>query len=889
MLFWAKKNILVVFIVFGVHMALGQKKVIGVDDLGTWGLISQNAKLNDNGSALSYYINGKPTAGKFTAVLQSTGSSWIKEFPMGYGHYFTSDNRIFLCVLPGNEIVIQYLNSERQSRIYNVGKYSVWRADGSDWLAYTKLPKSSRELLLVNLSRSEDTIVYHQVDDYFLNGNGSCFVVINKVDSSNYSLRMLNIKMGEVREIYRGVKPTNIVIDDSGRKIAFLTTSENQAKVAKNIWYWDMDIMKEPVIVQPDIFADPNLLLTSLDGFSTENGMFFCTLSNRAGVKNDYTMGPSIWRYNSAKLESDLSDGNAKNYTFSAAWYPSENKIVQLQKQGETEIQKKDGRRQLLFYNNGYRGEWNWNENSIPSCVLVDMKRGLRRSLTQPGDRNAKSYVLSPKGNHIVYYDADMSAYFHYDIESGIRRNLTSGILAKWTTYDRDDEPFASYINIGVAGFSADESKVFIYSQYDIFEIDLTGKKAPLNLTNGYGKENSIVFRFAFLPETWDSKRILLTAFNRKTKENGFFEVREGDPKSLSVLTMENALFTGVDESKYVIRNMPVRAKDADVFVVTKMDAKHAPDLYVTRDFKVFKKLSDVHPEKEFNWLTTELIDFESLDGKVSQGILYKPEDFDPKKKYPLVFYYYEKISECLNFFINPDVSIGPVNIPYLVSNGYLVFAPDVHFEIGYPGRSSYNTVMGAANMLIKLPFVDSTKMGIQGHSFGGFQTNYIITHTSRFAAACSAAGFTNFVSAYGAVIGDGYSRQGQYELYRDRIGATLWARPDLYLENSPVLRIDKINTPLLMMHNKDDGDVPVEQGLEFFTGLRRLGKTAYLLQYKDAGHVVIGDDAKDYSKRILDFFNFYLKKGKLPSWMTNKPANVIEFSYPFHSQVVHK
>jgi dipeptidyl aminopeptidase/acylaminoacyl peptidase len=169
----------------------------------------------------------------------------------------------------------------------------------------------------------------------------------------------------------------------------------------------------------------------------------------------------------------------------------------------------------------------------------------------------------------------------------------------------------------------------------------------------------------------------------------------------------------------------------------------------------------------------------------------------------------------------------------------------------------------------MQFPWVDKEHMGLMGHSFGGFETDYVIVHSHLFAAAVSMSGMTDFVSAYGSIIGNGTSRQRQYELYRDRIGATLWQRLDLYLENSPILKANEVTTPVLLMANKKDEDVPYEQGVEFFTALRRLGKKALMLQYDNGDHQVRNlADQKDLSLRIWQFFGYYLKGEPPPKWM---------------------
>ena len=312
----------------------------------------------------------------------------------------------------------------------------------------------------------------------------------------------------------------------------------------------------------------------------------------------------------------------------------------------------------------------------------------------------------------------------------------------------------------------------------------------------------------------------------------------------------------------------PIKARDAAVYIVQRMSVGESPNYYYTTNFKNFTPLTDIHPEKDWNWLHAESHTWKALDGSSLQGILYKPENFEPSKKYPLIFYCGEKMSEGGNRYLIPAPADGRMNIPWFVSNGYLVFTPDIYYKIGDPGQSIYNAVISAADYLSKYPWVDSSKMGLQGFELGAYAVNYLVTHTNRFAAACSASGVCDLISIYGALDENGASQYPRIEGYPYRLGATLWENPDLYIKNSPIFDADKVTTPLLTMHNKKDEIVPFAQGVEFFTGLRRLGKTAWMLQYDDGDHTVWGPSAVDFSIRVGQFFDHYLKNAPAPVWM---------------------
>jgi dipeptidyl aminopeptidase/acylaminoacyl peptidase len=257
---------------------------------------------------------------------------------------------------------------------------------------------------------------------------------------------------------------------------------------------------------------------------------------------------------------------------------------------------------------------------------------------------------------------------------------------------------------------------------------------------------------------------------------------------------------------------------------------------------------------------------------------LYKPENFDSKKKYPVIIHIYERLSQNLNKFQRPGATNGALDIAWFVSQGYLVFTPDIHYKVGYPGLSAYNSVIGAVKYLSKFKWVNIKSIGIQGHSFGGYETNFIISHSKLFAAGISSSGVSNFISSYGSLETNvGTSHQFIYEMGQNRLSSTMWENPSVYIENSPIFRVDKISAPMLTVANKKDGRVNFDQGVEFFTAMRRLGKRAWMLQYDDEDHGIDHKKCyKDYLVRSTQFFDHYLKGTNAPRWMLyGVPAKV--------------
>jgi dipeptidyl aminopeptidase/acylaminoacyl peptidase len=303
------------------------------------------------------------------------------------------------------------------------------------------------------------------------------------------------------------------------------------------------------------------------------------------------------------------------------------------------------------------------------------------------------------------------------------------------------------------------------------------------------------------------------------------------------------------------------------------MSLSDYPELRLsTIDFSNERILSNTNPQQaDFNWATVELIKWKSYDGIPLEGLLYKPENFDPSKSYPLLIYYYELYADDLHNHYVPKPTASIIYPTEYASAGYIVFIPDVRYKIGHPAKSAYDCIMSGTDHVLKLvPSIDPKRMGLQGQSWGGYQTAQLITMTDRFAAAMAGAPVSNMFSAYGGIRwGSGVNRQFQYERTQSRIGKTIWEAPELYIENSPLFHLPKVKTPLLIMHNDEDGAVPWYQSIEMYTGMRRLQKPVWLLNYNGDDHNLMKNANRfDLSIRMRQFFDHYLMGQEAPIWL---------------------
>jgi dipeptidyl aminopeptidase/acylaminoacyl peptidase len=575
-----------------------------------------------------------------------------------------------------------------------------------------------------------------------------------------------------------------------------------------------------------------------------------------------------IWNYKDDYLQPmQLKNADKElKRSYAAVYYPAARRIVQLgDKDLETVITAAEGNstNALGYTDKGERVPMQWVGRTLKTAYLINTNDGTRKTIKEKLDGQ---FFISPNGKYIIWYDLVNRQWFSYDNANGAIVNISKGIPTK--VYDEEDDHPDVPEAYGIAGWLANDATVYIYDRYDIWETDPAGKKLPVNLTQGTGRKEKIRFRYLRLnPEEKffiPGQSLMLSAFQDNTKYNGFYRQelpgKNGKIKPVQQIVLGPYSYTDLQ-----------RAKDASVYALTRSNYELSPDVFTGDNIAQATQISRTNPQQQtYNWGTASLYRWTTFSGKPAEGILYKPENFDSTKQYPVIFYFYEKLTDGLYSYQAPAPTPSRLNISFFVSRGYLVFAPDISYENGYPGKSAYDYIVSAAEDLAKKPWADGKNMGIQGQSWGGYQVAYLITQTNLFKAAWAGAPVANMTSAYGGIRWEsGMNRQFQYEHSQSRIGATLWEKPELYIENSPLFNLPRVTTPVAIMSNDADGAVPWYQGIELFTGLRRLGKPVWLLNYNNEAHnLVQRQNRKDIQRREQQFFDHFLKGAPAPQWL---------------------
>jgi dipeptidyl aminopeptidase/acylaminoacyl peptidase len=498
-------------------------------------------------------------------------------------------------------------------------------------------------------------------------------------------------------------------------------------------------------------------------------------------------------------------------------------------------------------------------EAGYDDVYVVDVATGEARLLEE---KVRWGSLLSPDEGWVLWFDGETGDWMARPVDGGPVRTLNAAI----------PHPVFDELNDRPDGFYpesypqwTDDGRVVIYDAHDPWVVDPADPAGARSVTEGEGRRLGMRFRLVDPdPETptipADSD-LHLTAFHLTNKQSGVWRDRiEGTRRPTEIV---------MDDVRY---STPQRADDADVYLYTKQTFRDYPDLYVADgDLEGERKLSDANPwQDEYRWGDARLVEWVSTDGDELQGILYTPDGFDPSQQYPMMVYFYERNSDGLHSYTVPSAGGSSINRSFYVSRGYLLFVPDIPYEIGHPGESALDAVVPGVQSLIGEGFVDPERIGVQGHSWGGYQIAWMLTRTNLFAAAEAGAPVVNMTSAYGGIRwGSGMSRMFQYERTQSRIGGTLWEKPLLYVENSPIFFMDKVQTPVMFMHNDEDTAVPWEQGIEYFVALRRLGKPAWMFNYNGEPHGLRRDANRlDFAIRMQQFFDHYLKDAPPPVWM---------------------
>ena len=570
-----------------------------------------------------------------------------------------------------------------------------------------------------------------------------------------------------------------------------------------------------------------------------------------------------LWHWKDSRLQSQqqVQESADRNFSYTAMYHVGPQKFVRLADDELRSVSLAPKQNYAIgFDDREYELMGNLDGRRFRDVYVVNTATGERKLAL----KRARWYNgPSPDGESLLYYE---NGNFHvYSVKAGTTKNITQGAPVSFINVENDqnivDPPTQSL------GWTKDSKSVLISDLWDIWQVPVDGSK-PVNLTVN-GRKDQIRYRTRYALEPAEqrgegidlSKPQYFSSYGEWTKKGGIARLDPNKPGMTSVL-WEDASFGRL-----------TKPEKADVLLYTRETAIEPADFYLTdTKFGTPKRLTDMRPQvEEYHWTQgVQLVNYTCDKGDKLQAALYLPANYEKGKAYPTVVNFYEKMSQQANTFGTP--SANGFNKSVYTSNGYAVLIPDIVYKVNDPGMSAVWCMVPAVKAAIATGVVDAKKVGITGHSWGGYQTSFLVTQTDIFAAAVAGAPLTNMISMYSLIYKNtGGTNQAIFESSQGRFKGGYLDNYDAYYRNSPVFFAKNVKTPLMILHNDKDGAVDFTQGVEYFNTLRRLGKPVIMLEYTGENHgLARRPNQRDYTVRMMEYFDHYLKGAPAPDWMKN-------------------
>jgi len=897
-----RKHLLSILLVliFAFNLAAeNEEKVLSLEDYPLWKHIS-SPLISSDGNWVSYSF--RPNGGDSTLYFKNLSSDKIYEIFYGAKAKFSEDSRWAAYLIGVSKEEEKKLKKEKKpvpfkGELLNLDsgeKYTLENTAAIDFSKNSKffLAKKAKlnkkakhngtDLVLRNLETALSQNMGN-VAEYRFNKQGTLLAyTIDAENKEGNGILLLKLLKNRLILLDTGkMDYAQIVWDKKGTALAVL-----KGKQEKDLWEKDNVLLaftglegesfasfeynssKDPEFPKDMVISERVLPQRRRRQGTEENqaliwsedlSRIFCGIKEqekKPEKSKEALPNVNIWHWKDEKIQS-LQKIRFKydlNFTYRSAYHLKEKKFIQLADENMRTITlTRDGKWGVGRDNKPYLSDV---ETRQADYFAIDTTTG-KRQLIIKGIR--QTLGVSPHSRHFLYLQN--KHIWIYDFKKGTKTNLSSEAPVVFVD-EEDDHPDEKPI-FGLAGWTKDGKAVIINHKYDLWFLPLDGKN-PTNITQSTGSREQIRFRYVKLdPEEkfiTTSKPLLLSAYGEWTKKSGFYSLKIGAEPQRFIYTDKRFGF-------------PLKSKKTDTLMYTRETFIDFPDYYVSGlDFSDAKRITDANPQqKEYAWGHRILIDYSNRKGQKLQATLTLPAGYEEGKKYPMLVYFYEKMSQRLHQYSMPTYDDRPHMSTY-ASDGYLVLMPDIIFEIGKPGTSALDCISRAVNKVIELGYANPEHIGLQGHSWGGFQAAYIVTQTDQFACVVAGAAPSCIEGEFNQVFkSSGNNNHSYYSRSQGRMGTDPWKDHQLFRSQSAIQNAQKISTPFMLLHGTEDGSVDWLQSLEYYNAARYLGKEVIFLSYPgEPHHLAKEENQKDFQKRMKQYFDHYLKGKPMPDWMKN-------------------
>ena len=838
-----------------------QKKNLTPDSYAQWGNVElENISPDQKWASLRMrYKNGSDTL-----FVRNVSSLKTFYFPAAKNSVFSSGG-MFFCQT-GKDLIILDLSNGRKEIIKEISNFNYYEKN-EKLVILSAFENKNRTLTIRSLKTGKERQITN-IDQFSLNKEKG-MLAYSTFSKGKSAISIANLQKDKIFEVAEGALAfSNLSWQKNGRSLAFTTGNDPQHPQA--IYHF---IASEKKLHAFKFMPDSNSIINADTAFDSESPiiisddlqrLFFSTFSFNPQSDKNESKNVELW--GSADKRTYIQQQNADRVKKGrvAVWTPVINKAVYITSSDLPDlILSGDMRYAVLSNPADYEPQFKYT--APRDFYVMDLQNFEKKLILKNIAPEPHSFIASPAGKYFAYFkDGD---WWTYNFSTGIHKNITAKIGIKFTAKEQSLVPESV---CGSPGWTQNDTEILLYDQFDLWAVSPEGNSFK-KLTRG--RESHIKFRIAnshdkprfnhlfdgLIQDNFNLDKDLVLSARGNDEKTGFYiwNKKHGE----SSIIFKDALCDQIIYSK---------GKKYIFFREQKFDM--SPRLAVVSTSSPSKYFFKSNPQQDkFFWGRSQLIEYQNSKGIKLKGALYYPAAYNPLKKYPMIVNIYERKSYELHKYQNPTYFVeGGFNPSVFTSEGYFVLQPDISLQFQNPGISAADCVISAVKKVVQSGIVDEKRIGLMGHSFGGYESSFIITQTELFAAAIASGAITDLVSFYYTINkGNGRPDMWRFQTEEWNMGGTPYEIPKAYYDNSPINFVQNVQTPVLLWSGKNDYQVDTHQSMEFHLAMRRAGKKSMMLLYPDEGHGIINQEKqKDLSVRTLQWFDHFLKDKK-SEWIT--------------------
>jgi dipeptidyl aminopeptidase/acylaminoacyl peptidase len=886
--------------------SIAQKKNLSADDYGKWQSIGAS-ELSPNGNWIAYQIIVQEDNDSLYVVNRSTNKTYKLAFASS--PEFSRDNQwlAYRIGLPFKEaeklrdqskpieykMGLLHLSTGKIESIANVSRFGF--SENGQFLAVNVAPPKDNKdkgsvLLVKNLSDSSTRNIGNVTEYAFIIKSDYLSYIVESANVAGNSVELFNLLTYTLKVVASDtLKFSKLTWAKNGGGFSFFKTFKKEGFEEENAQVYSCTSLSNPTIAVFDPLkttAFPAGMrvhnLSTLRMSDDMSAVFFGVQSwtvtpkkeekkpgdssktkqdslqletAKKSMRSDSKLA-DVWHWKDAEIQprQKITYQQDKNANYLSVWNTDKNTFYQLATEVFPDASLTGNQKYaIIATDKKYKPAF---KEDYADFNLVNTKTGESKLLfTKLQDGFYTSPQSSPDGRFLLYFKD--KNWFTYQIATEQETNITAAIKTNfWNT--RDDHP-ATKPPFGTGGWIKGDKEVLLYDEYNIWAVAPDGSIFR-KITDGEKEE--IAFRVSRVDfeEMYldDATPLYFSAYGDKTKKFGYYKYENGKTEKL--------LFEDLQVNRLT------KSRNANVFAYVKQDYDQSPELYVSDNFSKEQKVAATNPQQQnYYWGKSKLIAFTNKLGKKMQGALYYPANYEPGKQYPMIVYMYEILSNNVHNYIAPSIRRA-YNTTNYTTNGYFVFQPDIVYETNDPGMSAVNCIVPGVKEVLKTGMIDANKVGIMGHSWGAYQTSFLITQTDIFKAAIAGAPLTDLISMSLSIYwNSGTPDQKIFETSQGRFDGPWYERTEAHIRNSPMFNASKIKAPLLVTFGDKDGAVDWHQGIEMYGTMRRMEKPFVMLVYADENHNFTKKENQiDYQKRQREWFDHYLLGKPAEKWITD-------------------